>query len=257
MDNLKKGPNIFVNMSEKFKNTYRIKSARLQNYDYGQNGSYFITICTKNREDFFGKIIDGKMKYNKIGIISNNYWQQISEKFSFVKLGEFIIMPNHIHGILKIHKSPLETSIHGVSNKKGFSNKGVSNKKGFSNKGVSNNNTMGRDVDGDGDGDAMNRVYTDRGEDGGRGRDGDADGDAMNRVYTVPAGGVTKNKNPMLYKNISTIIRWFKGRTSFEARKINLDFAWHSRFHDHIIRNEKELERISEYIIYNPKKWKE
>lgn len=69
------------------------------------------------------------------------------------------------------------------------------------------------------------------------------------------AGGFAGNKNPMINDNISRVVRWYKGRCSFEIRKFHVDFAWQSRFHDHIIRNDAEYQRISEYIINNPKQW--
>lgn len=59
----------------------------------------------------------------------------------------------------------------------------------------------------------------------------------------------------MNHENISRIIRWYKGRCSFEMRKIHADFAWQTRFHDHIIRNDQSFQNISNYIINNPKKW--
>ncbi len=92
-------------MNKKFKNKYRIKSARLPNWDYGSNGMYFITICTQNREHFFGEIIDGKMQLNEIGKLANQYWNEIPQHFPYVKLGEFVVMPNHMHGILIIDKT--------------------------------------------------------------------------------------------------------------------------------------------------------
>src|SRR4051812_4651889 len=71
-----------------------------------------------------------------------------------------------------------------------------------------------------------------------------------------PIGGCTGENNPMLAENISRIIRWYKGRCTFEIRKINPNFEWHSRFHDHIIRNSESFERIQNYIEENPSKWK-
>ncbi len=90
---------------EKFKGKYRISSARLQNWDYGWNALYFITICTQNRELFFGEIINHKMQLSEIGELSKKYWFEIPEKFSFIKLDEFVVMPNHIHGIIEIAKT--------------------------------------------------------------------------------------------------------------------------------------------------------
>ncbi|MEA1937128.1 MAG: transposase [Patescibacteria group bacterium] len=87
----------------KFKNKYRIKSARKLDWDYASDGWYFVTICTKNMELFFGNITDGKMNLSEIGKIVENYWQEIPKHFPFTELDEFTIMPNHTHGIIGIN----------------------------------------------------------------------------------------------------------------------------------------------------------
>jgi REP element-mobilizing transposase RayT len=84
------------------KNHPNRKPNRLKDYDYSQDGYYFVTLCTKNRENFFGKIKNGKMILNKYGDIAKKCWLEIPEHFSHVILDEFIIMPNHVHGILII-----------------------------------------------------------------------------------------------------------------------------------------------------------
>ena len=89
-------------MSEKYQNRYRIKSARLQGYDYTNLGLYFITICTKNRECYFGNIIDNKMQLSNIGVLADVFWHEIKNHSKNIELHEFIVMPNHIHGILEI-----------------------------------------------------------------------------------------------------------------------------------------------------------
>ena len=95
-------------MTNKFQNKYRISSSRLKNWDYGTNGAYFITICTQNREHFFGEIVcvDGKneMQFNEIGLLANKFWAEIPKHFPFAELGNYQIMPNHVHGILIIDK---------------------------------------------------------------------------------------------------------------------------------------------------------
>lgn len=70
-------------------------------------------------------------------------------------------------------------------------------------------------------------------------------------------GGFSGDKNPMLCDSISKIVRWYKGRCSFECRKIIPNFVWQSRFHDHIIRNSRSFDNIQNYIEQNPLKWKE
>ena len=96
-------------MAEKFRNRYRISTSRATWWDYG-NGSYFITICTRNRIHFFGEIIDGKFFPSKIGEIAEIHWKEIPERFPHVKLGVFVIMPNHMHGIINIRGSLHESS---------------------------------------------------------------------------------------------------------------------------------------------------
>ena len=94
---------IDVLIMEKFKGKYRIPSARLQTWDYGWNGAYFITICTKNRINYFGKIIDRKMQLSHIGIVADVLWYEIKNHARHLQLGDFVVMPNHIHGILVLN----------------------------------------------------------------------------------------------------------------------------------------------------------
>ena len=110
---------------EKFKNKYRIPSARLSTWDYGSQALYFVTICTKDRIKYFGDIVVvetqniasppqninsqetqniASLRATRIGEIANENWQKIPEHFPFVELDEFIVMPNHVHGILFFNK---------------------------------------------------------------------------------------------------------------------------------------------------------
>ena len=94
---------------DKYKNKYRISSARLLNWDYTNNGAYFITICTKNRKHFYGEIVANEMILNEIGITVQKFWLSIPIHFPFVELGNFVVMPNHMHGILVIENRPVES----------------------------------------------------------------------------------------------------------------------------------------------------
>ncbi len=91
-------------MSDRFKNKYRIETTRLKHWDYGWNAPYFVTICTRNRACFFGDVVNGEMILNDIGLIAGDCWLQIPLHFPFVKLGNHIVMPNHVHGIVVIDK---------------------------------------------------------------------------------------------------------------------------------------------------------
>jgi REP element-mobilizing transposase RayT len=77
------------------------KSIRLKNYDYSQTGLYFITICIHDRSPLFGKIIDGEMLLNAAGYMVANQWLQLPYRFSSIVLHEYIVMPNHFHGVIE------------------------------------------------------------------------------------------------------------------------------------------------------------
>lgn len=83
-------------------NTHKRKSIRLPEYDYAQEGAYFITICTHERECLFGEIENGKMILSSVGTIADVMWYEIKNHRSNVELGDFVVMPNHIHGIIII-----------------------------------------------------------------------------------------------------------------------------------------------------------
>ncbi len=208
---------------EKFKNKYRIASARLKGYDYSSTGGYYLTIVTQDREHFFGKIVNGKMVLSEIGKIAQKYWDEIPQHFPFIKLDEMVVMPNHIHGILWIDK--LENTMDDVP---------------------------------DGGMDDM--------PDGGM---DDVPVGGMDDVPVVETLHATslRQKQSQLNKNIkmakispkpgslSTLIRSFKSVVTKNSRKINRNFKWQPRFHDRIIRNNEELNRIQNYIINNPIIW--
>ncbi|RPH24235.1 MAG: transposase, partial [Bacteroidales bacterium] len=101
-------------MSDKFQGKYRNESARLQNWDYGSNAAYFITICTKNREHYLGKIHDGKMMVSPAGSIAHVLWYEIKNHANNIELGEFVVMPNHVHGILVLNGNDVGTT-HALS----------------------------------------------------------------------------------------------------------------------------------------------
>ncbi len=178
-------------MQNKFQNKYRIPFARLQTWDYANNGAYFITICTQNREHFFGQIKNKEMRLSEIGKLAAQFWYEIPNHFPMVELGNFVVMPNHVHGILIIDNSQTSVETRLIASLQGGT------------------------------------------------------------------GGFSGDKNPMICDSISKIVRWYKGRCSFEFRQINPNFGWQSRFHDHIIRNSKSFDTIQNYIEQNPLKWKE
>ena len=93
-----------------YQGKYRIDSIRLKNHDYGSDGYYFITICTRNREFFFGDVIAGEMRLSAIGEIAQKFWQEIPEHSTYAYLDQYVIMPNHVHGIIVISHPPAKQS---------------------------------------------------------------------------------------------------------------------------------------------------
>jgi REP element-mobilizing transposase RayT len=86
-------------------NHYFRQSARLKNYDYSKSGAYFITITVDREGEIFGKIVEGKIKLNKSGEIIKQVWMNLPKQFAKVKLDEFVVMPDHLHGIVVIKES--------------------------------------------------------------------------------------------------------------------------------------------------------
>lgn len=97
-------------MCSLFRNKYRNESIRLNSHDYSSDGEYFITICTHRMIPYFGNISCRKMILSESGRIAYKLWYELPEHFSFVSLDAFVIMPNHVHGIIIIKsQTPVRT----------------------------------------------------------------------------------------------------------------------------------------------------
>jgi REP element-mobilizing transposase RayT len=202
----------------KFKNKYRIETTRLKNWDYGWNGAYFITICTQNRIYYFGEIENQKMQLSEIGKMAEKYWYEIPAHFPFAKLDAFVVMPNHIHGIIIIDKPDY-----------GRVDKRIDERVD----GRVNGCVDGRNVE------TQNFASLQPSQ--------------LSQSPSQPSS--PKNKFGPQSQNLASIIRGYKIGVSKNARKIAPDFVWQSRFYDHIIRNQKSFNKISEYIVNNPINW--
>jgi putative transposase len=91
------------------------KSIRLKDYDYSKEGLYFITFCCQNRRHLFGEIISGKMMLNDAGKIAEKCWLEIPDHFKNVILHDFVIMPNHVHGIIEFKNNDLKNDTVGAN----------------------------------------------------------------------------------------------------------------------------------------------
>ena len=160
-------------------NIHHRLSIRLHGYDYNQPGSYFVTICTYEKHHVFGSIVNDEMYLNDAGQIIKNTWNSIPQRFPNIELDEYIIMPNHLHGII--------------------TNNGATNNAKF------------------------------------------------------------KSSNNPLSSHLSLlgqIIRTFKAASTSQIRKIVIpDFSWQKNYYEHIIRQEKDLDHIRQYITTNPADW--
>jgi len=204
---------------DKFKNKYRIPSARLQHWDYRWTGAYFITICTQNREHYFGNITEGKMQLSNIGIIADILWHQIPHHTKNVELGAFVVMPNHIHGILII-----------------------------------NNNTDNVNMDiGNTDNVETGHTLSLRRPSPPPQTSNATPNETSKQPITI---GQQRFQN--IGKNsISSMVGSYKSAVTKHANRLGFDFQWQSRFHDHIIRDDQSFQIISDYIIKNPINWQE
>jgi len=91
-------------MTDKFQDKYRISTARLQNWNYESEATYFVTVCTAHRECYFGNIVNGKMVLSELGKIVEPEWLKTFEMRPDMNLqmGEYVVMPNHFHAIISI-----------------------------------------------------------------------------------------------------------------------------------------------------------
>jgi REP element-mobilizing transposase RayT len=85
---------------------FRRRSTRLKDYDYAQEGAYFVTICAQGRAHIFGEVVNGEMLVSPIGEVVQTCWDAIPVHFPHVELDAFVVMPNHLHGILVIAEYP-------------------------------------------------------------------------------------------------------------------------------------------------------
>jgi REP element-mobilizing transposase RayT len=284
-------------------------SIRLQNYDYANAGLYFVTVCLNQRipknwrynanYDFptFGKIENEVMTLNDAGKMVQQIWNEMPQHHNYVKPGEFVVMPDHIHGIIEI----------GGIGGRGAINRAPAAVAADNNCSDQNNENVNRNDDINRHRDAIYRVQPcnaahyaenewDKNKDKGKGRGAinrapaavatadnncsDQNNEDVNRnddinrhrgaIYRVQPcnathyaenewdkniGGFAGLKNPMLHDNLSRVVRWLKGRITFECRKINCDFKWQRNFHERIIRTEIEYLNVMKYIRNNPVWW--
>ncbi|NCC74287.1 MAG: hypothetical protein EOM06_12955 [Sphingobacteriia bacterium] len=229
-------------MADKFRDKYRIPSARLQSWDYGWNAKYFVTICTRLMVHHFGRVINGKMQLSEPGIFAEKFWYEIPYHFPFVILDAFVVMPNHIHGIIIINKDDDgRGKITQTSNKTTKTIAQTSESAQTPEPGVCipfRQNPF-QSVQPPDSGGSPSELPP-----------------SESSLQPPDSGAPTGGKNPKWKPAIlGVILNQYKRMCTINIRKINPDFEWQPRFHDHIIRNEREYYTIRNYIINNPTNW--
>lgn len=200
--------------NSKFQNTYRIPSARYRQHAY-DGGMYFVTICTENREHFFGTIDDNStVVLSKIGKFVTEQILKTKDlrKDIDAEIPVYTIMPNHIHMIVCI--DGIASTVHLPRR------------------------------------DALNASQLNTSQ-----NQSDA---SIASLLNVPHQEDDKpiNKFGPQRQNLASIIRGIKSSVTRFAHDNNIPFAWQSRFHDRVIRDYNELNRIVDYIENNPFNWK-
>lgn len=202
--------------TDRFQNKYRIPSARAQWHGY-DGGAYYITICTKNREHYFGEIVGGavcdrdvarrvsttngntdepEMQLSEIGKIATENFQNVSVHYPYAEIPLFVVMPNHIHAIVIIDggKIPYDRGV------------------------------------------GMRRDHVE-----------------TRRATSLRTEQMTDIANMQGW--LSVVIGGLKSAVTHSANEKNIEFAWQTRFHDRIVRDQNELNRIAEYIENNVANW--
>jgi len=220
----------------KYKDKYRIESSRLPYWDYGSAGCYFVTICTKNRANFFGRVDDVNVELSQIGAVADRCWLEIPRHFPFVELDEYIVMPNHIHGIIIIENTHEKMDNSNHLNESNESNESVETQDFVSLPEIIDLTVETQDF----------VSLPEKAE------------NAVLHVETPDFASLQpKNRFGPQSMNLASIIRGFKAGVTKFSKPICPTFAWQPRFYDHIIRSERDIEQIREYIRFNPSNWKD
>jgi REP element-mobilizing transposase RayT len=214
------------------------RSIRLQGYDYSQAGAYFITICTHQPAPLFGHIVGagftpaqkGEMQLNQLGQIACDQWQKIPTRFKNIELGEFVVMPNHVHGIIIIN----ETQLVGAGFTPAFDDEtprfGV---------GAGFTPALDDKTPRVGVGAGFTPAFDDK----------------------IPSAG--QPQGSPLRKTIGELVGTYKSIVANECLKIyktkneTMGKLWQRNYYEHIIRDQKSYQEITHYILNNPAQWKQ
>ncbi len=214
------------------------RSIRLKGYDYSQEGLYFITICCQDRASLFGKIIRGDMILNDAGRMVSTEWLALKKRFPNIELHEYMIMPNHFHGILEIVAAPPTI---GENHKQANVGENDNIPNGQPQGIVKTGNTVRASLAGDQNHKSPNV--------------GDKDNNPNGQPQGIAPTRKTVGDIIGAFKSI-TSVKYIRGIKTNNWKRFN-GKLWQRNYWEHIIRDEQSFYRISEYIINNPRKWTE
>lgn len=192
------------------------RSIRLPEYDYTQAGAYYLTVCTHERECLFGDIVDGEMVLNPLGEIVHYEWLNTAIMRPYVEIDEFVVMPNHLHGVLVIHEHD-----------------------GF--------------VDANDDTGSHSMVVGARGpvplrnDVPERKRQNNDNVDATTEQFGRPVS----QSIPTIIRSFKAVVT----KRINVLRQTPRKPVWQRNYYEHVVRGGADLDRIRGYIANNPKKW--
>jgi REP element-mobilizing transposase RayT len=213
------------------------KSIRLQGYDYSQPGYYFVTICIHDRiQKIFGDIVNGKMVLNNAGQMAEKCWVNIPIHFPIVCLKEHVVMPNHIHGIIRILNRRGTACRAPVCEPPGTACR--------AHDGTDVELTVNASHGGNESGTACRAPVC------------EPPGTACRAPTRTVVTTVTNERfgNPVS-GTLPTIVRSYKSAVSKYVHTFDMNFKWQRNYFERIIRDEKSLFAVRKYICDNPKKW--
>jgi len=192
------------------------RSVRLPGYDYAASGAYFITCVAQDRACLFGSMVEDRMELSTRGTVADEYWRRIPEHFSHAELGAFVVMPNHVHGIIILHER------------------------------VEGTNCRGTIYRAPTDRAPTDRAPTDRAPTDRAPTDRAPTDRAIERFQKPVAGSIPTIVRTYKAAVTRLIVRQFGGAPCI----------WQRNYYEHIIRDDRELDLISKYIEANPLNWK-
>jgi putative transposase len=208
----------------------RRRSVRLLNYDYGQAGAYFVTICTHNRQLLF--------EHAEIQVIAERCWLEIPNHFPVVVLDEWVVMPNHVHGIIVIADRHDD-----ACHRRGVQLNAPTNVN--ANRRTDDNDNIDAHRD-NGDSNALHRTGVQLNAPTSNNNDHNGSRDSTSRHSLI-----SPHRN-----TLAVIVRTYKAAvTTFCRKGGHPDFQWQRNYYERVIRDAAELHRVRRYISDNPVNW--